>query len=242
MAQDFHASYAKTYDRLQPLKIEMYHFYQQLALDFVGFDKQDRFRMLDLGCGTGTFLNAILERYPGVSCVAVDYSPEMLDVARAKTAGHSARVELRQADLNQGLPDGLGRFDLVSAFSAVHHLTDPNKARLLESVYEALAPDGWFFFIDAMSVTFDDDVFRLGRRRARLRMEHQFTDAGADIGESDELEAIGDDDAPDADRIAPLSDHLEWLRQAGFRSVDYVWHFWMEHFIIARKSDVAVSR
>ena len=196
MAQDFHASYAKTYDRLQPLKKEMYHFYQQLALDFVGFDKQDRFRMLDLGCGTGTFLNAILERIRECPCVAVDYSPEMLDVARAKTAGLSGS---RRAPAGRPEPGAPGRSRQVRPWSQRSqpstNLTDPNKARLLESVYEALAPDGWF-----SSSTHERDVRRrrvqAGRRRARLRMEHRFTDAGADIGESDELEAIGDDDAP----------------------------------------------
>jgi len=35
---DLYSRYAETFDRLRPLKIETYRFYQQLALDFVPFD------------------------------------------------------------------------------------------------------------------------------------------------------------------------------------------------------------
>ncbi len=234
----YFGQHARDYDRLQPLRIEMYELYHDLALDFVPFDNNAEFRMLDLGCGTGTFLNAILERYPKAQCVALDYSPEMLDVARQKTAAHAERVALHQRDLNRGLPEGLGSFELVSAFSALHHLTDENKLRLLGQICDVLVPGGWLFLIDAMSVHFNDDVFSLGRARSRRRLEERFAQAGIDIHELDTLEEekrmLGDD-APDRDRIAPLSAHLDWLSQAGFRSVDHVWHFWMEHFIIARK-------
>ena len=34
------ATFAEDYDRLQPLRIEMYQFYHDLALDFVPFDVQ----------------------------------------------------------------------------------------------------------------------------------------------------------------------------------------------------------
>ena len=55
---------AEDYDRLQPIRIEMFEFYHNLALDFIPFDDQAEFRMLDLGCGTGIFLNCVLMKYP----------------------------------------------------------------------------------------------------------------------------------------------------------------------------------
>ena len=44
-----------------------------------------------------------------------------------------------------------------------------------------------------------------------------------------------DEDSPERDRISRFSSQVEWLKDAGFRSVDYIWHFWMEHFVICRK-------
>jgi ubiquinone/menaquinone biosynthesis C-methylase UbiE len=232
------ATFAEDYDRLQPLRIEMYQFYHELALDFMPFDVQDEFRMLELGCGTGTFMNSVLEKYPKAYCVAFDYSNEMLKRAAQKVYKHLDRVEFHQRDLNDGLPAGLGQFQFVSSFSTIHHLTDDNKFWLFKQIYDILELNGWFFLIDPMSIHFDDDVFRLGKRRQRFRLEERFKRAGVDIQEAEQVDAMKSqlrDGSPEKDRIARLSSHLEWLREAGFRSVDHIWHFWMEHFIIARK-------
>ena len=101
-----------------------------------------------------------------------------------------------------------------------------------------LKPGGWFYLIDAMSQMFDDDVFRKGRDRARGRAEKRFAEAGMGIRESDDLKALGEGSGGDAshvDRITSVSNHLQWLDQAGFISVDHIWHLWMEYFIIARR-------
>lgn len=101
-----------------------------------------------------------------------------------------------------------------------------------------LKPGGWFYLIDAMSQMFDVDVFRKGRDRARGRAEKRFAEAGMGIRESDDLKALGEGSGGDAshvDRITSVSNHLQWLDQAGFISVDHIWHLWMEYFIIARR-------
>ena len=232
------STYAQHYDRLQPIRIEMYRFYHELALDFMPFGAIDEFRLLELGCGTGAFLTSVLETYPNVHCTAFDYSEEMLDYAAQKVSAHAHRVTFRQRDLNEGLPPDLGRFQMVSAFSTIHHLTDENKERLFRQIHEVLAPGGWFFLIDAMSVQFDDTVFALGRRRQQRRLQERLHQAGIAPEEAQQVEAAKahlDDGCPEKDRIAPLAVHLAWLKAAGFASVDAIWHFWMEHFLIARK-------
>jgi ubiquinone/menaquinone biosynthesis C-methylase UbiE len=236
--RDLFSLIAEKYDRLQPLRIEMYRFYHELAFDFIPFDVQDEFWMLELGCGTGTFLHSILEKYPKARCIAFDYSDDMLKYAAQKVNKHLSRVEFYQRDLNEGLPTDIGQFQLVSSFSTVHHLTDDKKARLFKQIYDALDENGWFFYIDAMSIRFDNDVFRLGRQRHRFRLEERFKRAGVGLQESEQVETMTsqvENDSPEKDRIARLSSNLEWLRGAGFRSVDHIWHFWMEHFIISRK-------
>jgi len=231
-------TFAEDYDRLQPLRIEMYQFYHELALDFVPFQSQDEFRMLELGCGTGTFMNSVLDKCPKAYCIAFDYSNEMLKQAAQKVQKYSDRVQFYQRDLNDGLPDSLGTFQFVSSFSTIHHLTDDNKVRLFKQIYDTLESNGWFFLIDPMRIYFDDDIFRLGKLRNRFRLEERFKESGIDIQETDGVDAIKfqlGDSSPEKDRIARFSSHMEWLKEAGFRSVDHIWHFWMEHFIISRK-------
>ena len=62
--------------------------------------------------------------------------------------------------------------------------------------------------------------------------------AGVNLKVDIQLEAMKsaiEEDSPEKDRIADFTKQIEWLREAGFGSVDHIWHFWMEHFIIARK-------
>ena len=85
---------------------------------------------------------------------------------------------------------------------------------------------------------FDDDVFNLGRKRSQMRRQKRFKAASIDIEEDwrvREMDAQVDKDSPEKDRISSLSSQIAWLKEAGFRSVDHIWHFWMEHFIICRK-------
>jgi SAM-dependent methyltransferase len=132
----------------------------------------------------------------------------------------------------------LGSFQFVASFSALHHLTDTNNIRIFRQIYDALEEGGWFFLIDAMSMHFDDDVFNLGRKRSQMRRQKRFKAASIDIEEDwrvREMDAQVDKDSPEKDRISSLSSQIAWLKEAGFRSVDHIWHFWMEHFIICRK-------
>lgn len=226
------------YDRLQPVRIEMYNFYHDLALDFLPFEAEESFRMLDLGCGTGRFIASVLDRHTESRCLAFDYSEKMLRYAAEKTEEQSGRVEFRQRDLNEGLPTGLGTFRIVSSFSAIHHLTHENKRRIFQQIFEVLEPGGWFFFIDPMSIHFENDVYRLCKQRDERRRRERYELAGLDWAEEKRVVGMTSQvgqDSPERDRIAPLASQLDWLREAGFKSVDHIWHFWMEHFVIARK-------
>jgi len=113
-------SYASLYDQLQPVLIENYRTYHSLALDFVPGDAGSGLRILDLGCGTGTFLDSVFTARPVSTALALDYSQEMLDRAAEKPSLRRSDVEFVQRDLNDGLPTDIGKFDLVLAFSAIH--------------------------------------------------------------------------------------------------------------------------
>jgi ubiquinone/menaquinone biosynthesis C-methylase UbiE len=72
-------------------------------------------RLLDLGCGTGRLTRAMAPRVEQVT--AVDFSSEMLRIARARSAPR-ANISYVEADL-LSLPATLGRFDCV-----IRHMRD----------------------------------------------------------------------------------------------------------------------
>jgi SAM-dependent methyltransferase len=78
-----------------------------------------RGRVLDVGCGIGTFLRALPDRYDKVG---VDISHAMLEVAS------SAGLSVTQAGGGE-LPFEDASFDLVSTFAVLHHLIDRTLVR-----------------------------------------------------------------------------------------------------------------
>jgi putative AdoMet-dependent methyltransferase len=101
--------------------------------------------VVDLGAGTGN-TSALIPAARHVVCV--DLSAAMMERARPKLA-HLASVEYVEADLLEFF-DAPRRFDRLVSTYAVHHLTDDEKAKLLERVAASLVSDGVAVFGDLM--------------------------------------------------------------------------------------------
>ena len=103
-------------------------------------------RLLDAGCGTGSY-SAVLRRYVG-AIDAVDLNPSMLDVARAKLdRAPGCPVTLHEAGID-ALPFEDASFDAVMVNQVLHHLPDsrregwPLLRRVLAEFARALRPGG----------------------------------------------------------------------------------------------------
>ena len=106
----------------------------------------DSLRVLDAGCGTGSY-SAALRRYAG-AIDGVDLNPSMLDVARAKLdATPGCLVVLHEASIDT-LPFEDACFDAVMVNQVLHHLPDsspdgwPMLRRVLGEVARVLRPGG----------------------------------------------------------------------------------------------------
>lgn len=77
-------------------------------------------RLLDLGCGTGVFGQAIKARQ-ATEIVGVTYNPEEAEIAR------STLDDVIVADLNTYDPSSLGRFDMVICSHVLEHLNQPGE-------------------------------------------------------------------------------------------------------------------
>ena len=100
-------------------------------------------RVLDLGCGNGRFGRYLTEHLGPVRYTGVDYSPEMLEIARERLPG--ARLLAR--DMVREAPPA-GPFDLTVCFGFLHHV--PGRAQRLDLVRAlagALAPGGLLTFV-----------------------------------------------------------------------------------------------
>jgi ubiquinone/menaquinone biosynthesis C-methylase UbiE len=98
--------------------------------------------VLDVGCGTGSYLARYLE--VGCRAFGIDASPAMLDQAERRLEG---RADLRLGDATR-LPYDDDSFDLVLATMFLHELDPPVRETALSEMARVVKPDGRVLVID----------------------------------------------------------------------------------------------
>jgi ubiquinone/menaquinone biosynthesis C-methylase UbiE len=99
----------------------------------------------DVGCGSGHAINLMAKAFPNSRFVGYDFSEEGVRTARdeARDMGlTNARFEVRDVTAL----DVHNRFDLITAFDAIHDQAHP--AQVLAGIAGALRPDGVFLMVD----------------------------------------------------------------------------------------------
>ena len=105
--------------------------------------------LLDVGCGTGHFLNLLLNQphgsgptFPSLRLAGIDISPGMLKIARERLGND---VDLREGGV-ETLPWLDDSFDVVTSTDVFHHLSDPNPA--LAKIKRVIKPGGILIIAD----------------------------------------------------------------------------------------------
>jgi tRNA (cmo5U34)-methyltransferase len=175
---------------------------------FITKGADQEFRYLNLGAGPGNLDTILLEHFKGANAVVLDGSLAMLAEARKELARFGDRVEYVQGDLSN--PDWTGAvggpFDYVISSRTIHHLSEPKRIRALYREILALTGHGGTFLnLDYMRPS-KADLARLGEWIAR--------DAEAGFAGAPHSAA---------DMPGTLIEHLGWLGEAGFGTVEVYW-------------------
>jgi SAM-dependent methyltransferase len=96
--------------------------------------------VLELGCGTGYFTRELARS--GADIVAIDVSPELLEIARTNCSALNVRYEIQNA-YELSYPDAV--FDSVVGSSVLHHLEIETA---LHEIYRVLKPGGTICFTE----------------------------------------------------------------------------------------------
>lgn len=103
-------------------------------------------RLVDIGCGPGTYTRRLAQRHPGIQTVGIDRSPRQLRRARDQVravGAENCRFELGDA-LRLPLADASVDAALASRLFMV--LSDPQRA--LAEIYRVLRPGGRCFIAE----------------------------------------------------------------------------------------------
>ena len=159
-------------------------------------------RILDLGTGDGRLIALVRSQHSDTEAVVVDFSPAMLQSARARFAEDS-RVAVIEHNMDCPLPE-LEKFDAVISSFAIHHLVHERKRALYAEIFDLLNPGGVFCNLEHVSSPSD-------------RLHEDFL---LRIGFTVETE-------DPSNKLLDFETQLGWLREIGFTEVDCQWK-WRE--------------
>ena len=159
-------------------------------------------RILDVGTGDGRLLALLKCDRPNVECVAIDFSPTMLEKARTRFADDQ-NVTVIEHNFDESLPD-LGKVDAVISSFAIHHVADDRKRSLYTEIFELLEPGGIFCNLEHVA-------------SATPALHEKFR------------EALGISAQPDdpSNQLLDVETQLRWFREIGFTDADCYWK-WRE--------------
>jgi SAM-dependent methyltransferase len=144
---------------------------------------------LDIGCGTGAFSRLLADRSEHI--VALDLSPQMIQVARERSDGYS-NIDFQVADVTMWeFP--VAQFDCVASIATLHHLPlaetltrmrDALRAGGVLVVLDLYQEEGWADLLTSAVATIVHKVLFL-LRTGRLTEPRAVREAWAEHGQHD---------------------------------------------------------
>jgi tRNA (cmo5U34)-methyltransferase len=169
-------------------------------------------RILDLGTGDGRLLSLVKRDRPQTEAVALDFSPAMIEAARARFANDSS-VTVVAHNLDIPLPRfGPAKFDAVISSFAIHHLEHPRKRSLYAEVFTLLAAGGVFCNLEHVA-------------SPTPKLHEQFLQQ---MGITPETE-------DPSNKLLDIETQLGWLCEIGFIDADCHWK-WRELALLAGRA------
>jgi len=104
------------------------------------------YRILEIGCGTGSLLIQLKRLYPDTDVVGLDPDPKALDRASRKAARAAVSIRLDRG-FGDDLPYPAASFDRVLSSLMFHHIPTDEKAKTLCAVRRILKPGGEFHML-----------------------------------------------------------------------------------------------
>ena len=105
------------------------------------------FRLLDIGCGTGSLAGLLADSVLPVKVTGLDYSPAMCERAHAKAVqnDHLHDIGFVAGD-SERLPFADGSFDIITCSNSFHHY--PHQQEVVHEMKRLLKPGGRLMLID----------------------------------------------------------------------------------------------
>ena len=181
----------------------------------IALENKEKLKWLDTGCGTGTLALRALGEIPDIEYTLCDPSEGMLEIAKEKLSGKNIRFNIVASDALSYKNE----FDIVTAIQSHHYYDIETRAIAVRKCYEALKEDGIFMtFENIMMSTEESEAIAL-KRWGQFLLDHGWTPEGVKAHQA----RRGTEMFP-----ITIEQHLEMIKNAGFKSVNILWVSYMQ--------------
>ena len=205
-------SRATNYDDNRRYLIPNFDEFYSIGVDALICSKADP-RVLDLGGGTGLLTLFLLRRYPKARVTLLDFSEEMLTIARERYQDNP-NIDFAVGDYRFCSLEG--PFDIVISGLSIHHLSFEEKQELTDSIYQLLSSAGEFLNVDLAKGENEQIEQEMHRRLDDFLFENLT-----------EEQVQGFRDSQLLDIPITINEQFDLMRKSGFTVVDCLYRYWI---------------
>ncbi len=172
--------------------------------------------VLDMGCGCGYHDLVLAQQEDVVKVIGIDYSPKSVETANRAYAHFKIQRAVENIFSHEDIIDRFGRFDLVSSFQVVEHLTNP--AAFINSCAACTLSGGHVSIVTPNALRLRNRIRRLRALPAEIGDPLHFTEYSLiqleELGHQAGLRSIGS--FGHTINMTPL----DFLRDKGVQGID----------------------
>ena len=178
------------------------------------FSASQKFKVIDIGTGTGNVALAVKDRFPKCDLTCLDLSPNMLKVAGEKLGKYKG-VKFIEADVTKHVFKE--KYDAIVSSLTLHHLeTDADKHKFRIKAFKALNKGGAFINADIITAP------GMSEQEVNLAMwKAHILKSSSQAFVNDRYSKYKAEDRP-----ATLLSELLSFNKTGFVNVDVFWKYY----------------
>ena len=209
------------YDTKISSVLPYYSFFHQESINLIRSLPDTPNVWMDTGCGTGSLVAKAIEQFPDTKFLMLDPSEGMLQQARDKLSSYTPRrLEFLKTSATQDFSQELNeRPDVITAIQCHHYLSRENRTKAVGVCYELLKEDGIFVSFENIRPLTEEGISVGKRYWGKFQSTHDRTEQEIET----HLERLDTEYFP-----ITVEEHLELLRETGFKVVEIFWYSYMQ--------------
>ncbi len=209
-------------------------------------------KILDAGCGSGSFTMRLARRFKNATIYSIDYDPVLLRLAKNNVSTYGSRIRILEYNLKENVWANSmagGQFDAIVSTTALHWIPKINLSAVYENFYRLLKDGGIFMDGDHFRSNRDNEdmrdmyskirkkisTYNLSKDRAMNWDEWWESISSSGIFNGELKERSNRYASGEHDQKVSLEEHIDILNQSGFNTAGVIWQYLDNRVLFARK-------